>query len=46
MKTKEVVVRLKGELYCFHTKCSTLKEAMQTYPMLAKRSWIAEWWYN
>lgn len=41
---KTVHVRLKGNLYSFDTKCKTLKEAMETFPMLAKRSWIAEWW--
>lgn len=41
---QEVHVRLKGSLYGFNTHCKTLKDAMQTYPMLAKRSWIAEWW--
>lgn len=40
----EVHIRLKGDLYSFNTHCATLKEAMQTYPMCAKRSWIAEWW--
>ena len=40
----EVWVRLKGNLYAFNTHCYTLKEAMSTYPICAKRSWIAEWW--
>ena len=41
---EEVHVRLKGNLNSFNTHCSTLKEAMEIYPMLAKRKWIAEWW--
>ena len=41
---KEVWVRLKGSFYAFNTHCSTLKEAMETYPIMEKRSWIAEWW--
>jgi len=40
----EVHIRLKGSFYSFNTHCKTLKEAMQTYPSCAKRSWIAEWW--
>ena len=40
----EVYVRLKGSFYSWNTHCGTLKEAMSTYPILAKRSWIAEWW--
>lgn len=40
----EIHVRLKGSFYSFNTHCSTLKDAMATYPMLAKRSLIAEWW--
>lgn len=43
---KEISVRLKGSSYSFNTHCATLKEVMNTYPMCAKRSWIAEWWYN
>ena len=39
-----VNIRLKGSLYSFDTHCRTLKEAMQTYPICAKRSRIAEWW--
>lgn len=41
---QEVHVRLKGSFGSINTHCATLKEAMETYPMLAKRSWIAEWW--
>ena len=41
-----ISVRLKGSAYSFDTKCNTLKEVMATYPLCAKRSWIAEWWYN
>lgn len=41
---KEVHIRLKGSLYGFNTHCATLKEAMATYPMCSKRSYIAEWW--
>lgn len=40
----EVHVRQKGNFYCWNTHCKTLKEAMETYPSIAKRSWIAEWW--
>ena len=40
----EIWIRLKGSFYGFNTHCSTLKEAMNTYPSCAKRSWIAEWW--
>lgn len=40
----EVHVRQKGNSYSWNTHCRTLKEAMQTYPSIAKRSWIAEWW--
>ena len=41
---KEVHVLLKGSVYSWNTHCKTLKEAMQTYPSLAKRSWIRDWW--
>ena len=44
MAKKEVWVRLKGNFFSFNTHCSTLKEAMETYPQCNKRSWIAEWW--
>lgn len=40
----EVWVQLKGSFYSFNTHCHTLKEAMATYPILAKRSWIDGWW--
>ncbi len=40
----EVHIRLKCNPYSFNTNCKTLKEAMETYPICAKRSWIAEWW--
>lgn len=43
-RNKEVIVRQKGSLYSFNTHCKTLKEAMETYPMISKRSYIAEWW--
>lgn len=48
MKREEcyVWVRLKGAPYAFNTECHTLKEAMNTYPHLSKRSDIAEWWTN
>ena len=44
MAMREVWVRPKFGVYAFNTHCATLKEAMQTYPTIAKRSWIAEWW--
>lgn len=44
MMTREVHVRLKGSLFSFNTHCKTLKDAMETYPQLVKRRWIAEWW--
>lgn len=40
----EIHVRQKGCMYSWNTHCKTLKEAMETYPQIAKRSWIAEWW--
>ncbi len=43
-ESKEVWVRFKGSIYGINTHCSTLKEAMETYPMCSKRSYIAEWW--
>lgn len=43
-KIKEVIVRQKGSSYSFNTHCKTLKEAMETYPMISRRSYIAEWW--
>lgn len=46
MSKKTISVRLKGSFYCFNTHCYTLKQAMETYPMCAKRSSIAEWWHN
>lgn len=45
-KNTEVWVRPVGGCYGFNTHCNTLKEAMQTYPTIAKRSWIADWWRN
>ena len=50
MKTKKnrrtIWVRGKGNFWAFNTRCHTLKEVMATYPLYAKRSWIAEWWYD
>jgi len=44
---KEIWVRLKGNLNGFNTHCSTLKEAIKTFPIIGgKRSNIAEWWYQ
>lgn len=40
----EVHIRLKGSIYSWNTHCRTLAEAMRTYPICAKRSYIAEWW--
>lgn len=41
-----VWVRPKGSFYGFNTYCHTLKDAMKTYPLINKRSLIAEWWRN
>lgn len=43
---KKITIRLKGSMFSFKTECKTLKEVMQTYPSCAKRSYIAEWWYE
>ena len=43
---EEVWVIPKGSFYAFNTHCGTLKEAMQTYPSIERRSMISSWWKN
>lgn len=42
----EIWIRMKGDFHSFNTHCQTLKEVLEEYSWIQKRSNIAAWWRN